>query len=197
MSATTLFNYEQHFLSESLEQLQDYLLSGELFWQLNLRSLHGAAPYPQLTLGNLLLSRARLEGLKKGGQLSSQQEKELNGLTAKAEEIHGEWRSAWEKKAEKEFRSRLRQWERYLDEMGENPERHAAYYATEVRVRTILGLLAGQLPDAETVWKSELGRQDQRLKRMTAKGGFVWQPESKGAFPKERFWFLYVWPKGI
>jgi hypothetical protein len=192
MSATTLYNYEKQFLSEALGQLKDYLLSNEIFWQLNLRSLHDAPPYPQLTLGNFLLSRAKLTGLELSGQLSTEQRTDLKSLETLIGELEQEWRSAWEKKAEREYQARLTQWERFLDDMGDSPERHGAYFATEVRVRAILSLIEGDLPASAAALKSHLARQDQRLVRMTSKADFVWDTEVQGAFPKGSYWFLWV-----
>ena len=195
MNVITLFNYELHFVREALGQLKDYLLSDEVFWQLNLRSLHGASPYPQMTLGNLLLSQARLEGLKQGAGLSREDQQELKELNADIASIKKEWRSAWEKKAEREFRSRLTQWERFLDEMGDSPDQHSSNYATEVRVRAILSLLEADLPPSAAAFKSQVALQDQRLERMVTNADFVWDAEVQRAFPKTDFWYLWVKPK--
>lgn len=197
MSTTTLFHYETHFLNEALGQLKDYLLSDEVYWQLNLRSLHGAAPYPQLTLGNLLFSQAKLDGLQKSSQLSPEQKNEVKGLATRAKSIKTEWRSAWEKKAEREFQARLTQWGRYLGEMSGQQGEYRAYYATEVRVRAVLELLAAELPtESAEGLRRDLSAQDQRLEQLTSKGAFVWDAEVQAAFPAKDYPFLYRQPKG-
>lgn len=165
---------DQRFLSAALEQLKQYLLSNEIFWNLGTD--------PQLTLGNLLLAEASLKG---AGKLSASDSKALAAQKK-------EWRSAWEKKAEKEFAARLRQWTEYLSELSENPSRHAAYYGTEVRTRALLELLAQESPGS----RGQLAAADSQLKALTINDNFVWEAEVKGAFPKSSYWFLYVKPKG-
>jgi hypothetical protein len=163
----------QRFLSDALEQLKPYLLSDEIFWNLG--------KDPQLTLGNLLLAAASLRAV---GSLQAADQGAIAGFKK-------EWGSAWEKKAEKEFAARLRLWSAYLAELGESPSRHAGSYATEVRHRVLLQLLAGEA--------SGLGRQlagvDGSLKSLTAPAAFVWDTALEPAFPKSDYWFLRVKPK--
>ena len=168
----TKFNVatETRFLRAGLDQLKDYLLSNEIFWNLG-----GSR---QLTLGNLLLAKVYLDGV---GKLPAAEAKELAAFKR-------EWRSAWEKKAEKEFGARLRQWTQYLRELNEQPGQHAAYYATEVRVRALLEVLASEVPSLP----GQLAVADSQLKALTASGDFVWGAESEPAFPKGRYWFLWV-----
>jgi len=161
---------ESSFLRTGLSQLKDYLLSGEIFWNLG-----GSR---QLTLGNLLLAKAYLDGV---GKLPDIEAKELAALKR-------EWGSAWEKKAEKEFGARLRQWTQYLRELSEQPSQHAAYYATEVRVRALLEVLASEAPGP----RGQLTAADSQLKTLTASGDFVWGAEAAAAFPKGKYWFLWV-----
>jgi len=172
----TKFNVtsEISFLQAGLGQLKDYLLSNEIFWNV------GGSQ--QLTLGNLLLAKEFLEG---AGELPAADAKQLAALKK-------EWRSAWEKKAEKEFASRLRQWANFLGELGEQREPSTAYYATEARLRALLELLAGETPGL----RGQLAAPDSQLKALTESGDFVWGDESKAAFPKGKYWFLWVKPKG-
>jgi len=175
-NSMTKFNVatETHFLREGLSQLKDYLLSDEIFWNV------GGSQ--QLTLGNLLLAKEFLDGV---GKLPAADAKEMAALKK-------EWRAAWEKKAEKEFGARLRQWTNYLSELGEQPTQHASYYATEARVRTLLELLAGEAP----ALRGQLAAADSRLKALTVAGDFVWGADAQAAFPKSKYWFLWVKPKG-
>lgn len=160
------------FLREGLAGLKDYLLSDELFWHL------GGSQ--QLTPGNLLFALAYLKGL---GQLPAQEAGELAGLQT-------EWRKAWEKKTAREFDARLRQWTLFLEEWREHPTRQVDYYATEVRLRVLLALLAqteGQ--------RAQLTGPDGQLRGLTVAGDFVWDAEAKLAFPAGEYWFLYRRPK--
>jgi hypothetical protein len=103
-----------------------------------------------------------------------------------------EWHTAWQNKAKREFASRLRQWTQYLAELTEHPSRYAGQYKTEVRVRALLELLAGEAPGLS----SQLTAPDSQLKALTTSGDFVWSVENKGAFPKGKYWFLWVKVKG-
>jgi hypothetical protein len=162
--------YETSFLRTGLSQLKDYLLSNEIFWNV------GGSQ--QLTLGNLLLASQFLEGV---GKLPAADAKELAALK-------NEWLSAWEKKAEKEFAARLRQWTQYLRELSEQPSQHAAYYATEVRVRALLEVLVAEEPSL----RGQLAAADNQLKALTTGSDFVWGFEAEPAFPKSNYWFLRV-----
>jgi hypothetical protein len=165
---------ETSFLRTGLSQLKDYLLSDEIFWNV------GGSQ--QLTLGNLLLAKAFLDG---AGKLPAAEAKELAALKK-------EWRTAWENKAGKEFGARLRQWTNYLSELGEQPSQHGSYYATEARVRALLELLAGEAPGL----RGQLTAFDGQLKALTVGGDFVWGAEAEPVFPKIKYWFLWVKPKG-
>lgn len=163
----------QRFLTDGLGQLKAYLHSDEVFWSLGRD--------PQLTLGNLLLAAASLQA---AGSLAAADRQALA-------EFKQEWRSAWEKKAEKEFASRLRLWSVSLAELAENPSRHASFYATEVRNRVLLQLLAGEVP----ALRSQLAGVDASLKAHTKPSGFVWDATLETAFPAGEYWFLRVKPE--
>jgi hypothetical protein len=156
---------DQRFLTDAIPQLKDYLLSNEVFWSLG--------KDPQLTLGNVLLAQASLDGA----------EAEKTAIAAHKKE----WHSAWQKKAEKEFGTRLRLWTEYLSELSEKPSRHAGYYASEVRNRVLMELLAGEVP----ALKSQLAPLDARVKALLSGDDFLWGEELKSKFPKSGYWFLY------
>lgn len=160
------------FLRDGLAGLKDYLLSDELFWPM------GGSQ--QLTPGNLLFAKAYLEGT---GQSLANEAQQLAALKT-------EWRQAWQKKTAREFDSRLRQWEHVLSELADQPQRHADYYATEVRLRALLELLA-ETPEQ----RQQLAGPDALLRGLAVPGDFVWEPAAAAAFPAQAYWFLYRRPK--
>jgi hypothetical protein len=164
---------DQAFISAALPQLKDYLLSNEIFWNLG--------SDPQMTLGNLLLAEKNLQA---SGNLPAEAGRKISASKK-------EGRTAWEKKAEKEFNSRLRLWAQYLSELGESPSRHAAHYRSDVRNRVLLELLAGEAPSLS----GQLSNFDSLLKKLTVNGDFVWDFSLESAYSKAKFWFLYVKPK--
>ncbi len=174
------------YLQLASESLEDFLLSGDLYWPL-------AGQYtghlPRLSLGGLLLASRRVRAH------SAAQEAKARGEDA--ERVIGvlrtRWRVAWERKARREFEARLRQWAAYLDDYRDNPEAHASYYPYEVRLRVMLDLLAEEvgpdtLPQQERAMYEGL---DVLLRAVLVPGAFIWDEALQGGFPAERFWYLY------
>jgi hypothetical protein len=160
------------FLTEGLPQLQDYLLSNELYWPLD-NSL------PRLTLGSVLLALARLGATRPG---------EAQKFRSALEPVRARWRAAWEKKAAREMANRLRLWSQYLSDYQNDPL-SAGSYPTEVRGRTILQLLLPEVTDAPE--KTALAELDALLKARLVSGKFVWEAGLQTVFPITDFWFLY------
>lgn len=159
-----------HWLQAAVPQLKDYLLSNEIFWNIG--------SDPQLTLGNLRLAEAQV----KASGTSDRK------LSAEIAALKKEWHAAWQNKAKREFASRLRQWTQYLAELAEHPSRYAGQYKTEVRVRALLELLAGEAPGLS----GQLTAPDNQLKALTTSGDFVWEKGAYTAFSKGKYWFLWV-----
>lgn len=179
--------YDLRYLEASLPELQAYLLSGELYWHLEVLPPPGEPAYPRLTLGNLLLSARRLSGLSLDSALSTRRLR----LETRLESEQSRWRSAWSQKAAREFASRLRQWGSYLEEYRRQPENQAAYYPYEVRLRLLLALLAAAsdaIPPAELELLEGL---DALLRAALLPGEFTWEPELSASFPPELYWYLY------
>jgi len=181
------FDYDYRYLQAGLEVLVDYLLSGESFWPIDVHPPEGEPEYPQLTLGGLLLSRARLTGYRKTPALMDQ----VTELFSEMDRIHAKWRVAWEKKAGHSFSVRLRMWRDFIDEYRNAPQDNADRYPYEVRLRTMLSLLISeggpQLPAEEDL----LTVLDAYIKPVLSTGGFIWETEVQAGFPKEVFWYLY------
>jgi hypothetical protein len=161
------------FLTEALPQLQDYLLSNELYWPLS-NSL------PRLTLGSLWLALARLDSL---------QPTEAQKLRAQVEPVYTRWRSAWEKKVAHEAVNRLRLWSQFLSDYASDPGQDADRYPTEVRGRVILQLLLREAPDLPE--NAALAEMDAMLKAYLIPGEFLWTADLQAVFPKPDFWYLY------
>jgi hypothetical protein len=181
------------FLQAALPDLQQYLLSNDLYWPLRLTAATpGGRQTPQLTIGSLALSRARLAAL----DLSTQEKSELAEIVAGIERVRDEWRANWARKAAAERDSRLNLWQQYLRELRADTRQQAAYYATEVRQRAILDLLEAELLDGVPPGEAEqMAMLDTVLRGQTRPGAFVWEPEVARAFAQEKFWYLYRSPK--
>ncbi len=179
--------YDLRYLQAGLEQLESYLLSKDIYRPIGIQAARGETPYPQLTLGWLLLTRQRLQAL---AQLSAERT-ELERLVQKLDTLRAHWRTAWGTKAQLEFRARLNLWRDFLEEYRADPAANSDRYSYEVNRRLLLELLAaeaGQLPDAE---QAALFGLDEWLRVILVPGAFIWEPLLKSSFPSPTYWYLY------
>jgi hypothetical protein len=125
---------DQQYLTAGVPQLQDYLLSGQLYYPLSLS-------LPQLTLGGILLSLKRM-----GTQASK--------FEAQVEAIRSKWRSAWDAKSSREIKARSELWMNYLSEYRDDPKAGVRLYPQNVRYRAMMSLLGKIEDDADVFLKS-------------------------------------------
>ncbi len=183
------FDDDLVFLKTALGDLQDYILSKEMYWTLRSPShARDGAQLPQLTLGNILMSEARLAALT----LSEDQASDLEAIARQVHRVREEWKTNWGLKAGKEFTQRLSRWLKYLEELRADPKGSAPFYPREVRNRALLRLLRPEiLKGIPAQEDAQLASADQALKAITQPGPFVWEPEVSQSFPQDGFWFLY------
>lgn len=142
-----------HYLSAGVPELENYLLSTELYYPMG-------NDLPQLTLGGMLLSLARAGG-------------EAAKFETRIEAIRSKWQAAWDAKASREVRARSDLWMDYLEEYRDDPKSGARLYAQNVRYRAMLGLLGQREHDSdhfvrsifkegEFVWEKECAQNFQR-----------------------------------
>ncbi len=179
--------YDLRYLESGLLDLEGYLLSRELYWPVGASAPPGEPPYPRLTIGNLLLSRARLDGRLLTPTQAAQRER----LDHRLEETRTHWRTAWEQKAQHEFLVRLNLWRDFLEDYRQNPPANIDRYAYESHRRVLLELLeaeSGSIPAAEVDMLSGL---DGLLRGLFTRGPFIWDPDLQNVFPLEKYWYLY------
>jgi len=181
------FNYEAKYVEEGLEQFKPFLLSTEIFWNINLKRPANHAPYPQLTLGNMLLSIHILNT----DDVADEYKEIIHSFDA----IKQEWMRAWQKKAELEFNFRIKQWGRYLVNLQGEQAQSAASFKNDVRIRVLLELLQGQMKAQGENVADDLNALDLQFHRQMKADDFVWPLEIKASFASEDYWFLYCSPK--
>jgi hypothetical protein len=174
------------YIQAGLGQLQDYLLSEQLFGPLSISPPSGGE-YPYLTLGGVLLALKRVEAWS----ATPAQKMTLHKIQNELETFQTRWRVAWGRKASWEFRSRLKQWETYLNEYRQQPEKQAPYYSSEVRWRVILELLRSSAAELEPAYLEMLQGLDLILQTYLQGDRFTWPAGLQTACPPQRFWFLY------
>ena len=183
-------DYDLGYLKAGVPQLESYLHSPELYWPIGASPPDGMLPYPQLTLGGLLLSLTKLSART----LSPQEEGEYRRLRSELETTRAHWLVAWEQKARREFHARLLLWLDYVEDYRQNPREHADRYAYEVSRRVMLELLMHEARDLPATDLELLSELDKVLQAKLLPGGFVWEDDLKKAFPPEKYWYLYRQP---
>ncbi len=182
-----LNDYHLAFLDAAQEELENYLLSPELFWSIKGWNVKDQRAFPQLTVGTILLSLL----LNHATQKNVQDEHLLIGLERKVNVVKTKWQVAWTKKASWEFKSRLRQWGNYLNEIQENREEVAPYYGYEVRWRVVLELLKREIDGIEPENLELLLSLDAALQAHIKVRDFIWDDCLVPGFEKEDFWYLW------
>lgn len=186
----TSLDYELTYLEAGTEELKNYLLSKELFWPTSLKVVRNMPPYPELTLGNLLLSQTLACTLMTNTTTTSEQTIRQQKYDAHIDETRNRWRVAWENKANREYISRLRQWSETLKEFRDDYKKNAMYYPAQVRLRVLLELLRCELNTSQ-FQDSGLEGLDNLLRRLFKDGDFVWQGDVASGFPKDVYWYLW------
>lgn len=185
------FEYDLRYLQAAVDELESYLLSDDLFWPIHGSPPSGTQPFPRLTIGALSLAQKRASALARNREDTWQ----VDQVTRRFEVARQKWRLRWEEKSHRELLSRLLQWRNYLQEYRQEPERHAAYYAYEVRWRVLVELLemeVDSLNENENELQSGL---DLILRAVFLPGNFIWLELLQPAFPSEKYWYLYGQPR--
>jgi hypothetical protein len=176
-------------LTNMLAELEEYLLSPELFWPLGSRN--PAIPEDRLTLGNLLLSLDQLNALRQNWDIHA--ETNFRKLELIWEQSLEKWKSAIVKKAEQEIRSRMNLWTAYLQDLDEG-QAGQFDYRREVRNRVILERLF-DLDVLREAWEVELQSADRLHRSLVEPSEFIWSEPLQSQYPRESFWFLYRMPR--
>ena len=179
--------YDLRYLKAGIEQLESYLLSSDVYWSIGTRAPAGETPYPQLTLGGLLLARLRAQSSIK----TSTQQVEFEELSRRLNDLRTRWRVAWEGKASKEFHARLNLWKNFLEEYRANPETQYDRYKYEVTRRVMLHLLGAETENIPQAQRDLLASLDLLLHTIFVSGEFIWDVSLTASFPQEQYWYLY------
>ena len=179
--------YDLRYIQAGLSVLENFLMSGDVYWPIGASAPAGHPPYPQLTLGGVLLALARAQA-----RVSDPEERaRLADMQEKLDDIRSRWRVAWGKKAGKEFGARLNLWRNFLEDYRNDRENNSDRYNYEVRRRVQLQLLAPDVEDVSEAQMELLNGLDRLLQAMLAPSEFIWEEALKPSFPQDPFWYLY------
>lgn len=168
-------------------ELKAYLLGKDLYWPLG-------GVLPRGTLGGLFLRLHRLGSVQ--GSLSGTQQMKYSDARVQIEDELGRWHVQAEEKVLREIKARIGAWDAYIEELEQNARRYAPDYPTQATGRTILIFLmeyAGKAINGQG-FTSHLIVLDKRLSNISDEANFVWDEFYRPAFPKDDYWWLYVWP---
>lgn len=179
--------YDLGYLKSAIDVLEEYLLSDEIYWATGSSPPLGDPPYPQLTLGGVLLAQARLKARQDAGKMVP----ELDRLVLRLDTIFSKWKVAWNKKASREYISRLNLWRDFLEELRTNPEDNYDRYSYEVTRRVMLHLLEPFAVHISVHEKELLTGLDKLLEAMFASDGFIWEESIEPGFSRADYWYLY------
>ncbi len=180
------FEGDRAYLKAAVADLEEYLLSPQLYWPLSLRGRGANGGIDQLTIGNLLLVMKRLIALP------LEEQGDLNSLSERVQAVHDHWAANWSHKAGQEYTGRLRLWQNYLNDLFKDSGRYASGYPNAARWRAILHLIMGDMESLDPSENDLIVLLDRRLRVVSIPGPFVWQPEVQSSFPIEPYWFLYI-----
>lgn len=179
------------FIRIAGQQFDEYVNTEALFYPIG--SVAGMA-MPQLTIGTWLEAVWRARAVE--SSLEVEERAILDEAIAEARRVRRLWPAAYERKAQREFRSRLDSWTWYLDDVlntsaGVSPK--GAGYAEQVHTRFKLELLRRDVSQpAEQLIRLETA--DRRLRARFVPGPFLWEAVLQPAAPPDVFWFLYGQP---
>lgn len=179
--------HDLRYLKSGIEQLEVYLLSQEVYQPIGISTSIGESPYPQLTLGNLLLAQKRARATVQ----TQFQRSEWNLLSQELEATRSHWRVAWGKKARAEFQARLNLWGEFLEEYGRDPEANFDRYGYEVGRRALLQILSAEVDDLKETNQETLADMDRFLEKVFVPGEFIWGIKLASSFPSMPYWYLY------
>lgn len=166
---------DKAYIESGIPELEDYLLSNELYWPITARGYD----LPRLTIGGILLAKTCLET---GGE-------QVESFVTQIDAVRSRWQVAWETKAGREFQARLRLWSNYLADYRQNPEGHVDAFPQEVSNRVMAHLLIAELPKPQA--EEELSQIDNVLRANFLSGDFIWDTNLQAGFPSNVYWYLY------
>jgi hypothetical protein len=187
-------DYNLNLLGIMLEELEDYLLSDEIFWPLGGNPMRGGPPFPNLSVGQLQLTIKELEAVE--DDLDAEHSMQWSKYRDRAWALRSKWTTAMAQKSLAEASQRANLWKAYLGDIKEAGG-SSGNYPYEVRHRVILELLfeLTELLDDDEL-KSRVSILDGMLRGiLSGPSEFIWEEPLSRVYPRDQYWFLYQRPR--
>lgn len=176
-------------------QFESYLMRGEVYRTIAVSTTSQGEERVQSSGGDLL---ARLHKLSaQSNALSSAQEKAFAEVKAQVEETTNRLPSHFQSLLLREAKARLNSLNWYLDDCRENRRQCRVQYPFEIRNRQRIAEIGKALNAANAqALEAQLAAVDDRLRRMSGAGSFVWDGSVENVYPRREYWYLYALPVG-
>ena len=183
-------DYNLDLFEAMLDEIEDFLLSADIFWPLAKRAKPDSPPYPRLSTGGLLMTWD--ESLAQEVEMSSDQKARHAQLQSQWERILNKWRSALGRKSEREMGMRLNLWRAYLSDLEEGRVSHFDYHR-ETRNRVQFTRLRTLAAGSSKTLKMEktIRSLDAQLLNLTIASEFIWDDRLRETYPEGNFGVLY------
>ena len=187
-------DYNLDLLEAMLDEIEEFLLSADIFWPLAKRSKPALPPYPRLSTGGLLLTEG--ESRTQEAEMSPDQKARHAKLQRRWDLTLHKWRSALGRKSEREMGMRLNLWRAYLSDLEEGSASHFDYHR-EVRNRALFTRLQTIATRSSNTLKmvKTIRSLDTRLLDLTIPSEFIWDARLREIYPERDFGFLYRQPR--
>lgn len=187
-------DYNLDLFEAMLDEIEDFLLSADIFWPLAKRSKPDSPPYPRLSTGGLLMTQD--ESQAQEDEMNSDQKARHAQLQSQWERILNKWRSALGRKSEREMGMRLNLWRAYLSDLEEGRASHFDYHR-ETRNRVQFTRLRALAASSSKTLKMEktIRSLDARLLNLTIASEFIWDDRLRETYPEGNFGVLYRQPR--
>ena len=187
-------DYNLDLFEAMLDEIEDFLLSADIFWPLAKRSKPESPPYPRLSTGALLM--AQYESLAQEAGMNTEQKARHAKLQSQWKMILNKWRSALGRKSEREMGMRLNLWRAYLSDLEEGKASHFDY-DRETRNRVQFTRLRTLTVGSSKTIKMEkaIRSLDALLLNLTIASDFIWDDRLRETYPERDFGYLYRQPR--
>lgn len=177
-----------------VDSLDGYLQQDQLYGSVG-GGFFTSGRMPALTVGSLAMRLRRLQILE--NLLTPEQRAQLDAAREKHDAIRKHWHAHYIAKLEKEIKSRLDAMRPFFEEAQSDPQLASKVYGPEVMRRTIaeeaIIALAEMGEDTGDLTRKARGA-DAALRRYVQPSEFAWGSQLEPAYPRERFWWMYVAP---
>ena len=187
-------DYTLDLFEAMLDEIEELLLSADIFWPLAKRPKPDWPPYPRLSTGGLLMIQD--EARAQEDEMSPDQKVRHAKLQRHWDLTLHKWRSALGRKSEREMGMRLNLWRAYLSDLEEGSASDFDYdreVQNRVRFSRLQTIATGSSKTLELV--KTIRSLDARLLNLTISSEFIWDDRLREIYPEVNFEYLYRQPR--